>query len=99
VEQGDVVDGRSRWCAVELVIEDRAHRAVGQGANLDGSGRCGFEASGAERLSRFDALLTPLIEFNVIGITRNSPTARQTAPQLGGIGVISRFKKSTPVSG
>jgi hypothetical protein len=49
VEQREVVDGRSRRCAVELVIEDRAHRAVGQGADLDGSGRCSFEASGAER--------------------------------------------------
>src|ERR1700751_5934380 len=54
VEQRGVVDGRSRRCAVELVIEDRAHRAVGQGADLDGSGRCGFEASGAERPNQAD---------------------------------------------
>src|SRR6516165_8506947 len=54
VQQRDVVDRRSWWCAVELVIEDRAHRAVGQGADLDGSGRCGFEASGAKRPNQAD---------------------------------------------
>jgi hypothetical protein len=54
VEQRDVVDGRSRRRSVELVIEDRAHRAVGQGADLDGSGRRGFEASSAERPNQAD---------------------------------------------
>src|SRR5215469_17124797 len=54
VEQRDIVDGRSRRRSVELVIEDRAHRAVGQGADLDGSGRRGFEASGAERPNQAD---------------------------------------------
>src|SRR5215831_9003815 len=54
VKQWEVVDRRLRRRAVELVIEDRAHRAVGQGADLDGSGRCGFEASGAERPNQAD---------------------------------------------
>jgi len=54
VEQRDLVDGRWRRTSVELVIEDRAHRAVGQGADLDGSGRCGFEASGAGRPNQAD---------------------------------------------
>src|ERR1700756_1001999 len=54
VQQRDVIDGRWRRRSVELVIEDRAHRAVGQGADLDGSGRCGFEASGAERPNQAD---------------------------------------------
>ena len=54
VEQRDIIDGRSRRRSVELVIEDRAHRAIGQGADLDGSGRCGFEASDAERPHQAD---------------------------------------------
>src|SRR5215467_5074247 len=54
VEQRDVVDGWWRRRSVELVIEDRAHRAIGQGADLDGSGRGGFEASGAERPKQAD---------------------------------------------
>src|SRR6516162_9825464 len=54
VEQRDLVDGRWRRTSVELVIEDRAHRAIGQGADLDGSGRGGFEASGAKRPHQAD---------------------------------------------
>ena len=54
VEQRDVVDGRSRRRSVELVIEDRAHRAIGQGADLDRPRRRGFEASGAERPHQAD---------------------------------------------
>ena len=41
--------GRISGLAVELVVEDRAHRAVGQGADLDGAHRCCFETFGAER--------------------------------------------------
>src|SRR5437667_11582919 len=33
---------------IELVVEDRAHRAVGQGADLDRPRGGGFEAIGAE---------------------------------------------------
>src|SRR5271156_419523 len=40
--------GRISGLAVELVVEDRAHRAVGQGADLDGAHRCCFETLGAE---------------------------------------------------
>ncbi len=41
--------GRIGDLAVELVVEDRAHRAVGQGADLDGAHRCCFETLDAER--------------------------------------------------
>ena len=34
--------------AIELVVEDRAHRAVGQRPDLDRSGGGGFEATGPE---------------------------------------------------
>src|SRR6516164_4209607 len=37
-----------RRLAIELVVEDGAHRAVGQGADLDGPRGGGFEALGAE---------------------------------------------------
>src|SRR5205823_7124297 len=39
---------RLRGLVIELVVEDRAHRAVGQGADLDGPRGGGFEAIGAE---------------------------------------------------
>ena len=43
------IAGRAgRRLAVELVVEDRAYRPVGQGADLDGPRCCGFEASRAE---------------------------------------------------
>src|SRR5436305_2293572 len=38
-----------RSLAIELVVEDRAHRSVGQRADLDGSRGGGCEASGAGR--------------------------------------------------
>src|SRR5438477_11303854 len=38
-----------RRLAIELVVEDRAHRAVGQRADLDRPRGGGFEAIGAER--------------------------------------------------
>jgi len=38
-----------RSLAIELVIEDGAHRAVGQGADLDRPRGGGFETIGAER--------------------------------------------------
>ena len=38
-----------RGLAIELVVEDRAHRAVGQRADLDGAHRRRFETIGAER--------------------------------------------------
>ena len=38
----------ARSLAVELVVEDRAHRAIGQRADLDGAHCCRFEAIGAE---------------------------------------------------
>ena len=38
-----------RGLAIELVVEDRAHRAVGQGADLDGARGRRFKAIGAER--------------------------------------------------
>ena len=40
--------------AIELVVEDRAHRAVGQRADLDRSRGCRFEAVGAERPHQAD---------------------------------------------
>src|SRR5215471_18579239 len=47
---GTPLVGRSlRGLAIELVVEDGAHRAVGQGADLDGPRGGGFEAIGAER--------------------------------------------------
>jgi hypothetical protein len=49
VEDRRGVAGSLGCCVViELVIEDRAHRAVGQGADLDGAHRRGFEAIGAK---------------------------------------------------
>src|SRR5215472_12923839 len=42
---GSMVVARS----ADIGVEDRAHRAVGEGADLDGPRRRGFEASGAER--------------------------------------------------
>ena len=40
---------RVRGLTIELVVEDRAHRAVGQGADLKGARCCRFEAIGAKR--------------------------------------------------
>jgi hypothetical protein len=40
--------------AIELVVEDRTHRAVGQRPDLDGPCRRGFEAMGAERALQAD---------------------------------------------
>src|SRR5271163_2906270 len=49
VQDRHAIDGR-RLCslAIELVVEDGAHRAVGQGADLDRPRGGGFEAIGAE---------------------------------------------------
>src|ERR1700687_2378597 len=50
VEDRDDVGRRSvRGLAIELVVEDRAHRAVGQRTDLDGARGRRFEAIGAER--------------------------------------------------
>ena len=49
VEDRHVIGGRLRRLAIELVVEDGAHRAVGQGADLDCPGGGRFEAIGAER--------------------------------------------------
>src|ERR1700730_12248331 len=50
VEDRHAVGGRPlRRLAIELVVEDRAHRAVGQGADLDRPRGGGFETIGAER--------------------------------------------------
>ena len=40
---------RLRGLAVELVVEDGARRAVGQGANLQGARHCRLDPRGAER--------------------------------------------------
>src|SRR3954470_17058464 len=50
VEDRHTIGGRPlRHLAIELVVEDGAHGAVGQGADLDGPRGGGFEAIGAER--------------------------------------------------
>src|SRR6266487_857139 len=50
VEDRHTIGGRPLWgLAIEPVVEDGAHRAVGQGADLDRPGGGGFEATGAER--------------------------------------------------
>src|ERR1700738_2181012 len=50
VEDRHAIDGRPlRSLAIELVVEDGAHRTVGQGADLDCPRGGGFEAIGAER--------------------------------------------------
>jgi len=50
VEDRHAIGGRPlRSLAIELVIEDGAHRAVGQGADLDRPRGGGFETIGAER--------------------------------------------------
>src|SRR5260221_2996296 len=50
VEDRDDVGWRwVRGLAIELVVEDRAHRTVGQRADLDGARGRRFEAIGAER--------------------------------------------------
>src|SRR5438067_9857462 len=49
VEDRHAIGGRRlRSLAIELVVEDRAHRAVGQRADLDRPRGGGFEAIGAE---------------------------------------------------
>src|SRR5437868_11266965 len=49
VEDRHAVGGRPlRRLAIELVVEDRAHRAVGQRADLDRPRGGGFEAIGTE---------------------------------------------------
>ena len=50
VEDRHAIGGRPlRRLAIELIVEDGAHRAVGQGADLDGPRGGGFESIGAER--------------------------------------------------
>src|ERR1700738_1920410 len=50
VEDRHAIGGRPlRRLAIELVIEDRTHRTVGQGGDLDCPRGGGFEAIGAER--------------------------------------------------
>src|ERR1700726_4846502 len=50
VEDRDGIGWRPvRGLAIELVVEDRAHRAVGQRADLDGARGRRFETLGAER--------------------------------------------------
>src|SRR5437868_7821859 len=50
VEDRHAIGGRRlRSLAIELVVEDRAHRAVGQRADLDRPRGGGFQAIGAER--------------------------------------------------
>ena len=50
VEDRHTIGGRPlRNLAIELVVEDRAHRAVGQRADLDRPRSGSFEAIGAER--------------------------------------------------
>src|SRR5690348_13819039 len=51
VEDRHAIDGRllCSSLAIELVVEDRAHRAVGKRADLDRPRGGGFEAIGAER--------------------------------------------------
>src|SRR5215469_16896281 len=47
VEDRHTIGGRRlRRLAIELVVEDGAHRTVGQGADLDCPGRGGFQAVG-----------------------------------------------------
>src|SRR6516225_941611 len=49
VEDRHAIGGRRlRRLAIELVVEDGAHRTVGQGADLDCPGGGGFQAIGAE---------------------------------------------------
>ena len=48
-DRGGIDRPRLRRLAIELVVEDRAHRAVGQRADLDRPRSGGFEAIGAER--------------------------------------------------
>jgi hypothetical protein len=49
MEERHTVGGRwLRRLAIELVVEDRAHRAVGQRPDLDRSGGGGFEALDTE---------------------------------------------------
>ena len=49
MEDRYTIGGRPvRRLAIELVVEDRAHRAVGQGADLDRPRGGGFEAMGTE---------------------------------------------------
>src|SRR3954465_1741806 len=50
VEDRDGIGWRSvRGLAIELFVEDRAHRAVGQRTDLDGARGRRFETIGAER--------------------------------------------------
>jgi hypothetical protein len=44
MEDRHTVGGRTRRLAIELVVEDRAHRAVGQGSDLNCPRRRRFEA-------------------------------------------------------
>src|SRR3954469_7143409 len=47
--RGGVSRPRLHGLTIELVIEDRAHRAVGQGADLDGPCCCRLDTFAAER--------------------------------------------------
>ncbi len=87
VEDRDTAGGPPlRRVAIELVVEDRAHRAVGQRADLDGAGRCRFEAIGAERPHQaHDAQAGAEPLFGMRPALQNQlAQGRRRGPDLGG---------------
>src|ERR1700745_3922143 len=80
VEQGRAI---GRWrlggLAIELVVEDRAHRAVGQGADLDRPHSGGFEAIGTERTHQSDDA-----QASAEALLRVGPTLQDELAQGGG---------------
>src|SRR5271170_2862788 len=87
VEDRDTAGGPPlRRVAIELVVEDRAHRAVGQRADLDGAGRCRFEAIGAGRPHQaHDAQAGAEALFGMRPALQNQlAQGRRRGPDLGG---------------
>ena len=86
---------RVRGLAIELVVEDRAHRAVGQRADLDGARGGGFEAIGAERAHQaHDAEAGAEALF---GMRAGAPGSARTAPPWPGRSQRPRWRMRSMV--
>src|SRR5712691_9386390 len=79
--------------AVELVVEDRTHRAVSQRADLDGAHRRRFETIGAERPHQAHDAETGAEAL--LGCGRRSRISSHNAAVAGPIAATSRRMRST----
>src|SRR5438552_1152738 len=82
-----------RSLAIELVVEDRAHRAVSQGADLDRPRGGGFEAIGAEWPHR--RTMPRQARKPCSGWGRRSRISSHSAAVAGPIEAASRRMRST----